>query len=163
MQAPGSCPYQYCWTPVKTLCLLATDGMWTQISVFDGEDLGRLGSKASDLCPFLERTSSRRAKTVSPATPLSTSVLSSFLPSCSMFWRAKRRKTRIASGGTLGMCRCCSLRKKTKEPQPDPSRILLIQPLKQKEIQKAGDNFWPSYVNGGKTGLTEMQSTVQWE
>lgn len=40
---------------MKALCLLAAEGITTQISVFDGEDLRRLGSKESDLPPFLDK------------------------------------------------------------------------------------------------------------
>ncbi|XP_007957167.1 NACHT, LRR and PYD domains-containing protein 2 [Orycteropus afer afer] len=41
--------------PVKALCPLAAEGVWTQTSVFDGEDLERLGVKESELSPFLEK------------------------------------------------------------------------------------------------------------
>ncbi|XP_019483406.1 PREDICTED: LOW QUALITY PROTEIN: NACHT, LRR and PYD domains-containing protein 2 [Hipposideros armiger] len=53
--APGSCPSQCLAAPVKALCVLAAEGLWTQASVFDGEDLGRLGVAESDLCPFLDK------------------------------------------------------------------------------------------------------------
>lgn len=66
--------------------------------------------------------SSRRANTIRAATSSPTSVSSSFLPPCSMFWRVKRKKTGKASGGTLGMCRGHSPRK-TKQRQLDPSVI----------------------------------------
>ncbi|XP_062945986.1 NACHT, LRR and PYD domains-containing protein 2 [Cynocephalus volans] len=55
MQAPGSCPGQSLRGPLKALCLLAAEGTWTQTSVFDREDLERLGVKESDLCPFLDK------------------------------------------------------------------------------------------------------------
>ncbi|OWK15949.1 hypothetical protein Celaphus_00004889, partial [Cervus elaphus hippelaphus] len=41
--------------PLKPLCLLAAEGVWTRSSVFDGEDLRRLGVDPSALCPFLDR------------------------------------------------------------------------------------------------------------
>uniref|UniRef100_A0A671FAF7 NLR family pyrin domain containing 2 n=1 Tax=Rhinolophus ferrumequinum TaxID=59479 RepID=A0A671FAF7_RHIFE len=41
--------------PMKALCALAAEGVWTQTSVFDGEDLGRLGVEESDLRPFLDK------------------------------------------------------------------------------------------------------------
>ncbi|XP_019483407.1 PREDICTED: NACHT, LRR and PYD domains-containing protein 7-like [Hipposideros armiger] len=53
--APGSCPSQCLAAPVKALCVLAAEGLWTQASVFDGEDLGRLGVEESDLRPFLDK------------------------------------------------------------------------------------------------------------
>uniref|UniRef100_A0A671F6L6 NACHT domain-containing protein n=2 Tax=Rhinolophus ferrumequinum TaxID=59479 RepID=A0A671F6L6_RHIFE len=53
--APGSCPSQHLVAPVKALCALAAEGVWTQTSVFDGEDLGRLGVEESDLRPFLDK------------------------------------------------------------------------------------------------------------
>ena len=40
--------------PLKPLCLLAAEGVWTRSSVFDGEDLRRLGVDPSALCPFLD-------------------------------------------------------------------------------------------------------------
>ncbi|MXQ98442.1 hypothetical protein E5288_WYG015392 [Bos mutus] len=40
--------------PLKPLCLLAAEGVWMRSSVFDGEDLRRLGVDPSALCPFLD-------------------------------------------------------------------------------------------------------------
>ncbi|KAM9226219.1 NACHT, LRR and PYD domains-containing protein 7-like [Dugong dugon] len=48
--------------PVKALCLLATEGVWTQTSVFDGEDLKRLGVKESELGPFLDKNILQKGK-----------------------------------------------------------------------------------------------------
>ncbi|XP_075393937.1 NACHT, LRR and PYD domains-containing protein 2 [Tenrec ecaudatus] len=41
---------------LKTLCLLAAEGVWTQVSVFGVEDLERLGAKEFEISPFLERS-----------------------------------------------------------------------------------------------------------
>lgn len=43
------------------------------------------------------------------------------------------------------------------------SGVLLIQPLKQKESQEAGDSFWLPNVDEVQIGITEMKSTVRWE
>ncbi|XP_023592135.1 NACHT, LRR and PYD domains-containing protein 7 [Trichechus manatus latirostris] len=48
--------------PVKAVCLLATEGVWTQTSVFDGEDLKRLGVKESELGPFLDKNILQKSK-----------------------------------------------------------------------------------------------------
>ncbi|XP_057566906.1 LOW QUALITY PROTEIN: NACHT, LRR and PYD domains-containing protein 2 [Hippopotamus amphibius kiboko] len=53
--AHSSCPGVCLQAPVKSVCLLAAEGIWTQTSVFDGEDLERLGVKESALCPFLDK------------------------------------------------------------------------------------------------------------
>ncbi|XP_014649689.1 PREDICTED: NACHT, LRR and PYD domains-containing protein 2 [Ceratotherium simum simum] len=60
--APGSCPSQGLQAPVEALCLLAAEGVWTQTSVFDGEDLERLGVKESALHPFLDRNILQKGK-----------------------------------------------------------------------------------------------------
>ncbi|XP_066122737.1 NACHT, LRR and PYD domains-containing protein 2 [Saccopteryx bilineata] len=41
---------------LSAVCLLATQGAWAQTSVFDREDLGRLGVTEADLQPFLDRS-----------------------------------------------------------------------------------------------------------
>ncbi|XP_066874900.1 NACHT, LRR and PYD domains-containing protein 7 isoform X1 [Kogia breviceps] len=53
--ARGGCPSARLQAPVRSVCLLAAEGIWTQTSVFDGEDLRRLGVKESALCPFLDK------------------------------------------------------------------------------------------------------------
>ncbi|XP_045148324.1 NACHT, LRR and PYD domains-containing protein 2 [Echinops telfairi] len=45
---------------LKTLCLLAAEGVWTQGSVFGVEDLERLGAKEFEISPFLERNILRK-------------------------------------------------------------------------------------------------------
>uniref|UniRef100_A0A4W2CLP0 NACHT domain-containing protein n=1 Tax=Bos indicus x Bos taurus TaxID=30522 RepID=A0A4W2CLP0_BOBOX len=50
----GGGPRRGLQAPLKPLCLLAAEGVWTQSSVFDGEDLRRLGVDPSALCPFLD-------------------------------------------------------------------------------------------------------------
>ncbi|XP_066228698.1 NACHT, LRR and PYD domains-containing protein 7 [Saccopteryx leptura] len=42
--------------PLSAVCLLAAQGAWAQTSVFDREDLGRLGVTEADLQPFLDRS-----------------------------------------------------------------------------------------------------------
>uniref|UniRef100_A0A8C0LQ78 NACHT domain-containing protein n=1 Tax=Canis lupus familiaris TaxID=9615 RepID=A0A8C0LQ78_CANLF len=53
--AQGSCLRLHLRSTLHALCLLATEGVWTQTSVFDGHDLLRLGVHESDLHPFLNR------------------------------------------------------------------------------------------------------------
>ncbi|KAM8964019.1 NACHT, LRR and PYD domains-containing protein 2 [Lycaon pictus] len=53
--AQGSCLGLHLRSTLHALCLLATEGVWTQTSVFDGHDLLRLGVHESDLHPFLNR------------------------------------------------------------------------------------------------------------
>ncbi|XP_020745279.2 NACHT, LRR and PYD domains-containing protein 7 [Odocoileus virginianus] len=48
--------------PLEALCLLAAEGVWTRSSVFDGEDLRRLGVDPSALCPFLDRSILQKSK-----------------------------------------------------------------------------------------------------
>ena len=52
---PGGGPGPGLQAPLEPLCLLAAEGVWTRSSVFDGEDLRRLGVDPSALCPFLDR------------------------------------------------------------------------------------------------------------
>ncbi|XP_060996276.1 NACHT, LRR and PYD domains-containing protein 2-like, partial [Dama dama] len=52
---PGGGPRPGLQAPLKPLCLLAAEGVWTRSSVFDGDDLRRLGVAPSALCPFLDR------------------------------------------------------------------------------------------------------------
>ncbi|XP_037676450.1 NACHT, LRR and PYD domains-containing protein 2-like [Choloepus didactylus] len=60
--APAPCPRRYLQAPVKALCLLAAQGIWTQASVFDREDLRRLGVGERDLGPFLGKDILQRDK-----------------------------------------------------------------------------------------------------
>lgn len=60
--ARSSCPSDCLQAPLKSVCLLAAEGIWTQTSVFDGEDLRRLGVKESALCPFLDKNILRKSK-----------------------------------------------------------------------------------------------------
>ncbi|MBZ3882391.1 NACHT, LRR and PYD domains-containing protein 7 [Sciurus carolinensis] len=53
--APGAHPQCHLREPLEALCLLAAQGLWTQLSLFDREDLGRLGVEEADLQPFLDR------------------------------------------------------------------------------------------------------------
>uniref|UniRef100_A0A8D1TM72 NACHT domain-containing protein n=1 Tax=Sus scrofa TaxID=9823 RepID=A0A8D1TM72_PIG len=53
--APGACPHPRLQAALRAACLLAAEGAWTQTSVFDGDDLGRLGLTPSALCPFLDK------------------------------------------------------------------------------------------------------------
>uniref|UniRef100_A0A8D2DMV3 NACHT domain-containing protein n=1 Tax=Sciurus vulgaris TaxID=55149 RepID=A0A8D2DMV3_SCIVU len=53
--APGGHPQCHLREPLEALCLLAAQGLWTQLSLFDREDLGRLGVEEADLQPFLDR------------------------------------------------------------------------------------------------------------
>ncbi|XP_023592003.1 NACHT, LRR and PYD domains-containing protein 2 [Trichechus manatus latirostris] len=62
MLVPDRCPSHCLQAPVKALCLLAAEGVWTQISVFDGEDLKRLGVKESELSPFLDKNILQKSK-----------------------------------------------------------------------------------------------------
>lgn len=50
----GGGPRRGLQAPLKPLCLLAAEGVWMRSSVFDGEDLRRLGVDPSALCPFLD-------------------------------------------------------------------------------------------------------------
>ena len=50
----GGGPRRGLQAPLKPLCLLAAEGVWTRSSVFDGEDLRRLGVHPSALSPFLD-------------------------------------------------------------------------------------------------------------
>uniref|UniRef100_F7E0E7 NLR family pyrin domain containing 2 n=1 Tax=Equus caballus TaxID=9796 RepID=F7E0E7_HORSE len=59
---PGSCPGPFLQVPVTALCLLAAGGIWTQTSMFDGEDLERLGVKESDFHPFLDKNILQKGK-----------------------------------------------------------------------------------------------------
>ncbi|XP_008524151.1 NACHT, LRR and PYD domains-containing protein 2 isoform X1 [Equus przewalskii] len=59
---PGSCPGPFLQVPVTALCLLAAEGIWTQTSMFDGEDLERLGVKESDFHPFLDKNILQKGK-----------------------------------------------------------------------------------------------------
>ncbi|XP_065775556.1 NACHT, LRR and PYD domains-containing protein 7-like [Muntiacus reevesi] len=52
---PGGGPSPGLQAPLRPLCLLAAEGVWTRSSAFDGEDLRRLGVDPSALCPFLDR------------------------------------------------------------------------------------------------------------
>ncbi|TKC36475.1 hypothetical protein EI555_020504, partial [Monodon monoceros] len=60
--ARNSCPSDCLQASLKSVCLLAAEGIWTQTSVFDGEDLRRLGVKESALCPFLDKNILRKSK-----------------------------------------------------------------------------------------------------
>ncbi|MBV98396.1 NACHT, LRR and PYD domains-containing protein 7, partial [Eschrichtius robustus] len=60
--ARSSCPRDCLQAPLKSVCLLAAEGIWTQTSVFDGEDLRRLGVKESALCPFLDKNILQKSK-----------------------------------------------------------------------------------------------------
>ncbi|XP_049756837.1 NACHT, LRR and PYD domains-containing protein 2 [Elephas maximus indicus] len=62
MPAPDSCPGQCLQAPVKALCLLAAEGVWTQTSVFDGEDLKTLGVEECELSPFLDKNILQKVK-----------------------------------------------------------------------------------------------------
>nr|XP_020139043.1 NACHT, LRR and PYD domains-containing protein 2 isoform X2 [Microcebus murinus]XP_020139044.1 NACHT, LRR and PYD domains-containing protein 2 isoform X2 [Microcebus murinus]XP_020139045.1 NACHT, LRR and PYD domains-containing protein 2 isoform X2 [Microcebus murinus]XP_020139046.1 NACHT, LRR and PYD domains-containing protein 2 isoform X2 [Microcebus murinus] len=55
MPAPGGSPSHHLRGPLRTLCLLAAQGTWTQTWVFDAEDLGSLGVQEADLRPFLDK------------------------------------------------------------------------------------------------------------
>uniref|UniRef100_A0A8C8YTW3 NACHT, LRR and PYD domains-containing protein 2 n=1 Tax=Prolemur simus TaxID=1328070 RepID=A0A8C8YTW3_PROSS len=55
MPAPGDCPDHNLRGPLRTLCLLAVQGTWTQMCVFDEEDLRSLGVQEADLSPFLDK------------------------------------------------------------------------------------------------------------
>ncbi|KAI4534988.1 hypothetical protein MG293_015848 [Ovis ammon polii] len=50
----GGGPRRGLQAPLQPLCLLAAEGVWTRSSVFDGEDLRRLGVHPSALSPFLD-------------------------------------------------------------------------------------------------------------
>ncbi|KAK1329713.1 hypothetical protein QTO34_009896 [Cnephaeus nilssonii] len=52
--APGNSPAPRLPTALHALSLLAARGVWAQTSLFDGQDLGRLGVSESDLRPFLD-------------------------------------------------------------------------------------------------------------
>ncbi|XP_054566049.1 NACHT, LRR and PYD domains-containing protein 2 [Eptesicus fuscus] len=52
--APGRGPAPRLPTALQALSLLAAQGVWAQTSLFDGQDLGRLGVGESDLRPFLD-------------------------------------------------------------------------------------------------------------
>ncbi|KAB0351488.1 hypothetical protein FD754_016345, partial [Muntiacus muntjak] len=52
---PGGGPSPGLQAPLRPLCLLAAEGVWTRSSAFDAEDLRRLGVDPSALCPFLDR------------------------------------------------------------------------------------------------------------
>ncbi|XP_054566046.1 NACHT, LRR and PYD domains-containing protein 2 [Eptesicus fuscus] len=52
--APGRGPAPRLPTALQALSLLAARGVWAQTSLFDGQDLGRLGVGESDLRPFLD-------------------------------------------------------------------------------------------------------------
>ncbi|KAK1329711.1 hypothetical protein QTO34_009894 [Cnephaeus nilssonii] len=52
--APGHGPAPRLPTALHALSLLAARGVWAQTSLFDGQDLGRLGVSESDLRPFLD-------------------------------------------------------------------------------------------------------------
>ncbi|TEA35503.1 hypothetical protein DBR06_SOUSAS20510088, partial [Sousa chinensis] len=60
--ARSSCPRDCLQAPLKSVCLLAAEGIWTQTSVFDGEDLRRLGVQESALRPFLDKNILRKSK-----------------------------------------------------------------------------------------------------
>ncbi|XP_049559342.1 NACHT, LRR and PYD domains-containing protein 2 isoform X4 [Orcinus orca] len=60
--ARSSCPRDCLQAPLKSVCLLAAEGVWTQTSVFDGEDLRRLGVQESALRPFLDKNILRKSK-----------------------------------------------------------------------------------------------------
>ncbi|XP_077887606.1 NACHT, LRR and PYD domains-containing protein 2 [Ictidomys tridecemlineatus] len=51
--APGGHPHLR--RPLKALCLLAAQGLWTRVSLFDTEDLEPLEVEEADLRPFLDR------------------------------------------------------------------------------------------------------------
>ncbi|KAM7060142.1 NACHT, LRR and PYD domains-containing protein 7-like [Molossus nigricans] len=53
--APGRSAPQHLPAPLRALCVLAAEGVWTQTSAFDRGDLGRLGVQESDLRPFLDK------------------------------------------------------------------------------------------------------------
>ncbi|XP_069314106.1 NACHT, LRR and PYD domains-containing protein 2-like [Eulemur rufifrons] len=53
--APGDCPDHNLQGPLRTLCFLAAQGTWTQMCVFDEEDLRSLGVQEADLSPFLDK------------------------------------------------------------------------------------------------------------
>uniref|UniRef100_A0A8C9PUJ3 NACHT domain-containing protein n=1 Tax=Spermophilus dauricus TaxID=99837 RepID=A0A8C9PUJ3_SPEDA len=53
--APGGHPQHYLRRPLKALCLLAAQGLWTQVSLFDTEDLEPLEVEEADLRPFLDK------------------------------------------------------------------------------------------------------------
>ncbi|KAM7060141.1 NACHT, LRR and PYD domains-containing protein 2 [Molossus nigricans] len=52
---PGRSAPQHLPAPLRALCVLAAEGVWTQTSAFDRGDLGRLGVQESDLRPFLDK------------------------------------------------------------------------------------------------------------
>ncbi|XP_076986886.1 NACHT, LRR and PYD domains-containing protein 7-like [Tamandua tetradactyla] len=60
--APVTCSHRYLQASLKAICLLAAQGMWTQMSVFDGEDLRRLGVEEEDVCLFLDKNIFQRDK-----------------------------------------------------------------------------------------------------
>ncbi|XP_076986548.1 NACHT, LRR and PYD domains-containing protein 2 [Tamandua tetradactyla] len=60
--APVPCPRRYLQAPLKALCLLAAQGVWTQTLVFDEEDLRRLGVEEEDVCLFLDKNIFQRDK-----------------------------------------------------------------------------------------------------
>ncbi|KAM4801457.1 NACHT, LRR and PYD domains-containing protein 2 [Urocitellus parryii] len=51
--APGGHPHLR--RPLKALCLLAAQGLWTRVSLFDTEDLEPLEVEEADLRPFLDK------------------------------------------------------------------------------------------------------------
>uniref|UniRef100_A0A8C9PH96 NACHT domain-containing protein n=1 Tax=Spermophilus dauricus TaxID=99837 RepID=A0A8C9PH96_SPEDA len=53
--APGGHPQHHLRRPLKALCLLAAQGLWTQVSLFDTEDLEPLEVEEADLRPFLDK------------------------------------------------------------------------------------------------------------
>ncbi|KAM8791811.1 NACHT, LRR and PYD domains-containing protein 2-like [Rhynchonycteris naso] len=53
---PGGFPGPRPRATLSAVCLLAVQGAWEQTSVFDREDLGRLGVTEADLQPFLDRS-----------------------------------------------------------------------------------------------------------
>ncbi|XP_036130826.1 NACHT, LRR and PYD domains-containing protein 2-like [Molossus molossus] len=53
--APGRSAPQHLPAPLRALCVLAAEGVWTQTSAFDRGDLGRVGVQESDLRPFLDK------------------------------------------------------------------------------------------------------------
>ncbi|KAM6223561.1 NACHT, LRR and PYD domains-containing protein 2 [Rhynchocyon petersi] len=54
-KVPNSDSSQHLQSSLKAVCLLAAQGLWTQVSVFDDKDLEALDIKESDLGPFLEK------------------------------------------------------------------------------------------------------------
>ncbi|VTJ69990.1 Hypothetical predicted protein [Marmota monax] len=53
--APGGHPQHHLRRPLKALCLLAAQGLWTRVSLFDTEDLEPLEVEEADLRPFLDK------------------------------------------------------------------------------------------------------------